>query len=89
MELILFLGCVFGNETGCSTSAQAYGRYSGLDQKFQEYGEKHKEVSYALAVAGAAKEKKVALPLVYNLYTTVDSDHNTTRGMLTFRKDFQ
>lgn len=89
MELILILGCFFGNEVGCSTTAQAYGRYSGIDQKFQEYGEKHKEVSYLLAVGGALKEKRVALPLFYNLYTTIDTDNNTTRGILTFRKEFR
>lgn len=89
MELLLVLGCIFGNETSCSTSAQAYGRYSGIDKQFEEYGKKHQEISYMLAVAGAIKEKRVALPLVYNLYTTLDNDNNTARGMLTFRKDFQ
>lgn len=89
LGLFLILGCVFGNEVSCSTSAQAFGRYSRIEKNLQEYGNKHKEVSYLLAVGGAIKEKRVALPLVYNLYTTVDSDNNTARGMLTFRKEFQ
>lgn len=89
LALLLALGCVFGNEVSCSTSAQAFGRFSGIEKQFDEYGKKHPEISFSLAIAGAIKEKRVALPLIYNLYTTIDNDNNTARGMLTFRKDFK
>lgn len=84
MELLLALGCVFGNSNGCLTGAQAYGRYTGIEKNLQDYGEKHPEVSYSLAVAGAAKEQKLALPIAYGFYTTIQQE----QYMLSFKREF-
>lgn len=84
LELLLVAGCAFGNSEGCTTSAQAYGRYSGIEQKLQEYGDKHQGLSYALAIAGAAKEQRVAFPIVYNFYASADRE----KYMILYKREY-
>lgn len=80
VEALLLIACLHGNEQSCLTSAQAYYKYSNLEQITQHIEtnirEQHKVIYYTGLVVASATERKATIPLVYNF--SLSSDLNTT-----------
>lgn len=92
LELLLLLACINGNQVSCITSANAYYKYSRLEEvgnKLEEDMRKnHKAVYFTGLAAIGIKDKKMIVPLVYNTSISAEVKKTEVIYMLNLNKGF-
>jgi hypothetical protein len=87
LEPLLLSLCLFSNSIACEKTAQAYSRYSGIEKVVEKVGTDYPVLSYAASIAGAIKEQRAVVPLIYsNLFLSYEVNRNDeSKNQLLFR----
>jgi len=64
LELLIAASCIFGNTQSCGSSIQAYSKYTGIDKKVEEIGERYIVLSISVGVINAVKDQKIMVPIL-------------------------
>jgi hypothetical protein len=88
LEFLLTVGCAFGNTQSCEKGLQAYGEFSGIRIKAEEYGKKYPVLANTVAVVGFMKERKVFYKLQGNWYHDLQIEDSNFKNTLIYRLDF-
>lgn len=88
VEMLLSLGCIFGNATSCEKALQAYGEYSGIRVKAEEYGKKYPKLATVVGTVGFFKDRKVFYKIHGNWYHDLQFEDVSMKNTLIYRIDF-
>lgn len=88
MEIILVLGCLFGNVNSCTTGGTAYFQYTGINKMVDEYGKKNLTLSYIVTIVAVANEQRIVAPLIRHKLHAVDLELKPDLALLTYKTGF-
>ena len=72
LESMLLIGCIFGNDKSCLTSAQAYYQVTEWPRHVQKYVEERQSLSQTILLMGVIHNKKATAGLTENIAASVD-----------------
>lgn len=88
IEILLALACLSPNNNSCGKTIEAYGRQSGLEKMIQTYGTEHPDIAFLVGSVGLYKERRLYYEIYGPWFHTIESDNNTMKNTLAFKKDF-
>lgn len=86
LEFLLITSCYFSNLQACTTSAQAYYQFSGIDKMVNEFGAKNLSLTYIVTAAGVFKEQKVIIPFINSSNNSIDLQITPKLGLLVYKR---
>lgn len=95
LEILILLGCTFGNTSGCSESMNLYYQYKGLDKNVEKVVDNASEKLYntnkilftTAVVLSQIKDRKISVPVAKNTAITFQSKENND-GLVVFTRNF-